>query len=240
MLLDTITSNLEMEILRGDYPVGSKFPSERELASKYNVSRNTIRESITRLVHLGLLKTVPQSGTYVTDVHTNASLDLLIHIMNTRSLLDRDTLESLMEYRRLVTVFAVRKAAERINTEQLGELFLLVEKEGKNVGDFEIIADCDFRLHRQIFALAGNIALQLVFNSFKPVYRFYTDIFFKLPGAAVVTMEQHQRLLKALTAKKADLAAQIMEEALVYGEKRIMEVVEESEDFSLINKLGRD
>ena len=44
-----IVELIEASINAGDYPAGSRLPPERELASKFNVSRPTIREAIIAL-----------------------------------------------------------------------------------------------------------------------------------------------------------------------------------------------
>ena len=46
-----IAALLEQRIAAGDYPAGSKLPSERELAASFHVSRNTIRDAIALLAH---------------------------------------------------------------------------------------------------------------------------------------------------------------------------------------------
>ena len=52
-----IAALLEQRIAAGDYPAGSKLPSERELAASFHVSRNTIRDIIA--FHIASLSTPP-------------------------------------------------------------------------------------------------------------------------------------------------------------------------------------
>ena len=47
---------------------GDKLPSERMLAEKFGVSRSSLRETIQRLEFYGLLKSRPQSGTFIADI----------------------------------------------------------------------------------------------------------------------------------------------------------------------------
>ena len=44
-----ILDDMKAKILRGEYPVGSKLPSERELSEYYNVSRIPVREALKAL-----------------------------------------------------------------------------------------------------------------------------------------------------------------------------------------------
>lgn len=53
------------ELARGDYPVGSRLPAERDLAARFNVSRPTVREAIIALEVQGLVEVRIGSGAYV-------------------------------------------------------------------------------------------------------------------------------------------------------------------------------
>jgi GntR family transcriptional regulator len=60
-----IADDLRDQIKRGDLGPGAQLPTESDLQSKYNASRNTIREAIKRLVSLGLVVPRPGQGTFV-------------------------------------------------------------------------------------------------------------------------------------------------------------------------------
>jgi len=63
----SITSKLEEALLEGTFPANSKLPSERELAERYGVSRNTVREAIQQLGARGLVRIRSRSGVFVSD-----------------------------------------------------------------------------------------------------------------------------------------------------------------------------
>ena len=56
---------LKARIMAGEYPVRSEFPSERELATEFDVSRATVRSAVTSLVGSGLLIRRRGVGTFV-------------------------------------------------------------------------------------------------------------------------------------------------------------------------------
>ncbi|MBU9673799.1 GntR family transcriptional regulator [Planococcus sp. CP5-4] len=60
-----IEEELKSRIERGEFPVGTAIPSERELTELFNVSRMTVRQSITNLVNDGLLYREKGRGTFV-------------------------------------------------------------------------------------------------------------------------------------------------------------------------------
>lgn len=60
-----IAIDLRAKVESGEYAQGSQLPTEIELMSQYNASRNTIRDAIRQLISLGLVETRPGQGTYV-------------------------------------------------------------------------------------------------------------------------------------------------------------------------------
>ena len=59
-----IASILRKDIEKGVYARFERLPPSRELAERYNVARNTLRDALYRLEKEGLVETRPGSGTY--------------------------------------------------------------------------------------------------------------------------------------------------------------------------------
>lgn len=62
-----IADDIRQRIEKGELSGGDQLPTELDLRSTYNASRNTIRDAIKRLANLGLVETRPGQGTFVTD-----------------------------------------------------------------------------------------------------------------------------------------------------------------------------
>ncbi|MGB9857369.1 MAG: GntR family transcriptional regulator [Dictyoglomaceae bacterium] len=60
-----LRESIREKILKGDYPPGSKIPSEQELMQEYQVSRMTVIRAINDLVQEGLLYRKQGKGTFV-------------------------------------------------------------------------------------------------------------------------------------------------------------------------------
>lgn len=56
---------LAKQIASGNYPVGSKLPTEHELSYEHNLSRHTVRESLRQLKEQGLVERRQGSGSVV-------------------------------------------------------------------------------------------------------------------------------------------------------------------------------
>jgi GntR family transcriptional regulator len=60
-----IADDLRAKIQGGELPANAKLPTESELSTQYEASRNTVREAIRRLTDEGLLESRPGQGTFV-------------------------------------------------------------------------------------------------------------------------------------------------------------------------------
>jgi DNA-binding FadR family transcriptional regulator len=69
-----IADQLRLLIDQGEFPVGSRLPAERELASQLGVSRPTVREALIALEVEGRLKIRVGSGIYVIEPQPAAAI----------------------------------------------------------------------------------------------------------------------------------------------------------------------
>ena len=60
-----IYNQIRDAILNGNYSVGDKLPSEKELCQMFNVSRVPVREALSALELSGLVESVHGAGVYV-------------------------------------------------------------------------------------------------------------------------------------------------------------------------------
>ena len=60
-----IAAIIRRRIEAGDYPAGSRIPTESEIVDMWEVARTTARRAVAVLRDEGLVYTVPQRGTYV-------------------------------------------------------------------------------------------------------------------------------------------------------------------------------
>ena len=64
-LYQKIGHGIRQQIISGDYPVGSRMPSERDIAEMLNVSRTIVREALIMLELEGLIEVRKGSGIHV-------------------------------------------------------------------------------------------------------------------------------------------------------------------------------
>lgn len=152
-LIDQAVNQLRKHITSGDWPVGSKIPTEPALTELLGVGRNTVREAVQSLVHAGLLVRRQGSGTYVlSDSELTVVMGRQIAGANHRHVL---------EVRRSLEVECARLAALRRSPEEVVVLRALnAERQSAFAsGDPDSMVSADLALHRAIAAASCNPVL---------------------------------------------------------------------------------
>lgn len=238
-LSSKIFSEIRTDIIREVYPIGSKLPTERLLAEKYGASRFAVREAIAMLSQTGFVETLPQSGTYVKDFHSEGSLETLVQTLRIRRIIDRQTLDSLLKFRIATETDAAAEAALRLTGKDIKYLEDNLKEKEEHLTDVLVLAQCDYDFHYKIIVASGNIISRLVFQSFKPIYSFFTEFFYSLPYAPAVSLELNKRLLEALQRGDKEASFSAMADILHYGERKIYEAIDDREDLIEIRHAGQ-
>jgi len=110
-----VAAKLVAQLVAGKYPVGSRLPAERELATIYEVSRPTIREAIIAMEVKGFVEVRVGSGAYVMRVPDDN--DIPGYGM---------TAFELTEARLMIEGEAAALAASQVTDEDIAELSALV------------------------------------------------------------------------------------------------------------------
>ena len=131
---------------------GDKLPSERMLSEKFEESRSNVREAIQRLEFYGLLKSIPQSGTFVANIGVIAMNGMIKDILR----LDDPDFKSLVETRILLELKTASLAATRRTDEDLIIMHeALIAYKDKVVNGEDAIQE-DLLFHLAIAKASGN------------------------------------------------------------------------------------
>ncbi|MBT2366800.1 FadR family transcriptional regulator [Streptomyces sp. ISL-10] len=149
-LSDQVIAALRNQITSGEWPVGSRIPTEPELVEQLGVARNTVREAVRALAHNGLLDIRQGSGTYVV---ATSELAGVMH----RRFADADP-RHVAELRSTLESSAARLAAERRTAKDLKQLDTLLARreEAWASGDAERFVAADATFHLAVVAASHN------------------------------------------------------------------------------------
>jgi GntR family transcriptional repressor for pyruvate dehydrogenase complex len=134
---------------------GDKLPSERMLSEKFGVSRSNIRESIQKLEFYGLLKSIPQSGTFVANIGVIALNGMIDEILK----LEDPDFKALVETRILLELKSVSLAAFRRTEKDLVQIESALKAYEKKVLNGKEAVQEDLLFHLSIAKASGNTTL---------------------------------------------------------------------------------
>jgi DNA-binding FadR family transcriptional regulator len=152
-LIEQVIDQLREQIVAGTWAIGTRIPTEAELAQLTGTSRNTVREAVQSLVHAGLLERRQGSGTYVL-----AASELAGAV--SRRVATAHHLH-ILEVRRTLEAGAARLAALHRTPEDVARLRGLIEDRNaaRRRGDVDAQIAADVALHRTIGQAAHNPVL---------------------------------------------------------------------------------
>ena len=149
---DSIIINIRNLINYKNLEPGDKLPSERMLSEKFEVSRSNVREAIQKLEFYGLLKSIPQSGTFVANIGVIAMNGMIEDILR----LEDSDFKSLVETRILLELKTVRLAALRRSDKNLVQLKKALDAYEDKAKKGEDAVQEDLLFHLAIAKACGN------------------------------------------------------------------------------------
>ena len=143
---------------------GDKLPSERMLSDKFSVSRSNVRESIRKLEFYGLLRSIPQSGTFVANIGITAMNGMIDDILR----LKEPDFKSLVETRILLELKTSRLASLRRTDDDLAQMGAALEAYSTKVLNGEDAVEEDLLFHLAIAKASGNSSLNTLMLMITP------------------------------------------------------------------------
>ena len=188
---------------------GDKLPSERMLSEKFEVSRGNVREAIQKLEFYGLLKSMPQSGTFIANIGVIAMNGMIEDILR----LEDPDFKSLVETRILLELKSVRLAALRRTEDDLIEIRNALDAYASKALIGEDAVQEDLLFHLAIAKASGNTMINTFMLMITPQiitnFEKYHVCSKDLPMAGI---KQHEAVFEAIKKQKPQLAKSKMKE----------------------------
>lgn len=207
-----ISTKIREAILEGRLKVDERLPTEGELASRFGVSRPTIREALKRLAAQNLIRSRrgPTGGTFVNQPSGQEARVAAATAASLLVSLGEFSLQDIAEARTELELVCCRLAAQRRSNAHLATLAAEIDRQRlKSLSDEEFCAS-DVSFHHTIVEAAGNPALEYaaagVLDSLQPAVNL---VIFRFRDRAKVA-DQHERLHLALEKRDADSACRAL------------------------------
>jgi GntR family transcriptional regulator, transcriptional repressor for pyruvate dehydrogenase complex len=197
-MADQVETQLREYIIRRAIKPGDPIPKETEIAQALGVSRNVVREALSRLRMLGMIESRKKRGMILTQPDVMKGLERIIH----PTILDELVRKELFELRLVLEVGLGDLLFRRRTDEYLKKLDAIVEREHRATTQIERIR-CEVDFHSTLYNMAGNETLKRFQDILMPVFEYVVEYESKLDHTSVGSVT-HADLVKILYGNKPD------------------------------------
>lgn len=143
-------------VRQGKVTFGGQIPSERELMATLGLSRNSIREALRSLEHMGLIESRQGQGNFLVN-HMGRSLSGLFSML---LFTGESSYVEISQLRRFVEIGAFLLAVKKADQEEKARLRELLDK--MDLCEKEEKVKLDKKFHDKIIEISGNNLLNLI------------------------------------------------------------------------------
>ncbi len=214
-LADDVRARLFEMIEVGGYSAGDALPSERELMSRFGVGRPAIREALQYLHNVGLIAI--SHGQRPTVQHPTAQSVISQIDLAAKHLLAHspDALEHLKDARLFFETGMVRKAVDMADPEDIRKLRDALDDQRQHLRKDKLaFVRADMAFHTAIAATTRNSIFEATSKAILGWFENFHSGTLYWQGSESITLDQHERILRAIQAKKPKEAEKAMADHL--------------------------
>lgn len=187
-MAERVEQSLREYFARESFKPGDPLPTELEMAAALGVSRNVVREALSRFKMLGIIETKKKTGMVISNPDIVGTFEKVLN----PAIMDESTLHDLFELRLVLETGIADLLYMRKTAEDLDELEEIAEREVKE-NNFRINNEIAF--HGKLYEMTGNDTLKQFQTLLLPIFGYVVKLENKKYVAGKVT---HQGLVKIL------------------------------------------
>lgn len=208
-VVEKIASSLRESILGGRLDAGAALPSERELASKFDVNRSSVREALLRLEAWGLVDIRHGGATRVREL-VDAGLQILPFLLTTRGRVNRPILRDVHEIRSLFLGWCGERAALEAKAGDVDRLEKTLREMEEAAERPKALQKLDWVFFETLVDISGNRVLALLANVLREVYERNAAAFLPIYERGVFDSKHHAEAVTAIRARDSATAGAAM------------------------------
>jgi GntR family transcriptional regulator, transcriptional repressor for pyruvate dehydrogenase complex len=205
---------------------GDRLDSIRDLAARFGLGTNVVRDGLLQAQAMGLVQIRPRSGIFIQSVEPPP------HVPDRRDLVERalgDTVHNyfhLVEARRVIEVETAGQAAERRRVEDLLPLSQALRRMESAGPDVSVLVAGDEAFHLGISAIAGNPVFTQMLETFLHSLRTFRETLLPTPESRERTRRQHNEIYQRIRAGDPEGARAAMREHLTHHYQHLLDSLE--------------
>jgi len=205
-----IIRQIHTAIIAGKLAPGDKLPSENELIKQFGISKQTLRESLRALEHMGLIQTRKGmgGGSFVVEVDASITKLGLLNYFYFKNL----SMKDLSMVRQLLEPFSARIAAKKMSEIEVAALKKLNTAAGKHIKENNYgaaLAD-EIAFHTKIAQQTDNPLIVLLMEFVEDILVDYKEVFKVGISDLAIILKAHEKIYDAIKDRDEDRAAKEM------------------------------
>ncbi|GAA5232974.1 FadR/GntR family transcriptional regulator [Verticiella sediminum] len=210
---DEIIAQVREHLQQGRLKVGSRLPSERELSSQFQVSRNSVRQALRSLANMGLLDI--RLGANGGPVVRGGGAEAVLSGLSDLYALGTIRPEHLTQVRVLLGVEVVRLACSAFDDSELAVLRNNVQEasQAADAGDLARRTSLNLDFYRILARMTRNPILELLTDAVLVLTERFVEQTGRTSNRSVMPMRR--KMLQLLEQRDADAAADVMRQHLM-------------------------
>jgi GntR family transcriptional regulator, sialic acid-inducible nan operon repressor len=210
-LYEQVTSQIERMIVQGQLVDGELLPAEKELMSRFNVSRATLREALLSLQQKGIIDIRNGERARV----TKSNMDKLVSAMSgavSIYLSEDEGVHRFQALRKTLEVAIVRTAAMTATSDELEQISAALEKNRAAKGNNILFSQTDVIFHLEIIRVSRNPLLVGIYQALTGWLTEQRKQVLEVQGAEETAFTAHSKIFMALVDRNKDRAEEAMAE----------------------------
>lgn len=207
-LTDTVRQELMQLIMSQSLTGGEELPSEAELAEKFGVGKQVIREALRGLAAMGVLKIHHGKRAVINQL----SSEPLRSYFKFAAHVTEEGLQEAIEFRRTLEAGTVSLAAVRISDEEITKLEKILNRMERVLNTVDPCIECDVEFHLQIARSSGNRLMFVFIDALSELFRESMKLLklqYSLRDERAM-YNRHVKILEALKDRNPDDAIEAM------------------------------
>ena len=204
-MADIVFEKVEDAILSGEFARGDVI-SELKLCGLLEVSRTPVREALTRLKQVGLIKESGK-GAIVVGIDENDLFDIYEVRMRTEGL-------AAARCARVITDEQLKKLGETLELQE----FYTAKKQPDS------IKKLDSQFHEQIYSYCGSKTLETLLSELHRKVKRYRKTSVSNPDRAVLAVKEHREIYEAISSRNATLAEELTAKHIQNARESILKI----------------
>jgi GntR family transcriptional repressor for pyruvate dehydrogenase complex len=195
-LSDEVYERLFALISKGVLGPGEKLWPEREMAERFQVSRQSVREALNRAKFFGLVEVRPGNGTFIRSLVPGSLTEPLSELLHRET----DRVLEFLQVRKVLEGWCAAEAAARARPADLRKLETCLARMAQISRAGGLLGKPDVEFHLAIAGATHNTVMAHIVNSLQGMFQAVLRVRFVVrnPGRTQLLVTQHETILEAV------------------------------------------